>query len=171
MKKSEKSAEIMKRARAYAESGEYSGWLKIEHKISAEGFPEARNVLDFDYIRRNLDEKCRIAQSSEEGERRRLFDKLLSDTKNAIEPRIKEVAPNASVWVQKSKLIIDLERHKLEISRCFGSDKLLVGKYLRDSGYLAGAPECLHDSNFRTISEKDLEVLIFKRLKLSRGEM
>lgn len=63
MRKFEKHEIIMRKAEEYARSGEYSGWLAIEHQLRHEGFKEARGVLDDEYTREKLDRLCGEARS------------------------------------------------------------------------------------------------------------
>jgi len=59
MKKAEREAFIIGRARELAASGTCKGWLIIEMKLRAEGHPEARRVLDNALLRKELDATCK----------------------------------------------------------------------------------------------------------------
>lgn len=64
MRKAEKHNLIMKKAEQYACSGQYSGWLAIEHQLRQEGFPEARRLLDDENTRERLDRLCKEAKAA-----------------------------------------------------------------------------------------------------------
>jgi hypothetical protein len=51
MKKNERHQAILDRAFALARSGKYERWLQIEWDLRADGFPEARQVLDSEFLR------------------------------------------------------------------------------------------------------------------------
>lgn len=58
-----KRVELMDgRADEMARSGQYENWLSIEHALRAEGFPEARQLLDSEFRRQELNEMCHQAR-------------------------------------------------------------------------------------------------------------
>ena len=60
---------IPKRARELAATGNFSGWLAIEHHLRFdEGMPLARQVLDHDFTRKHLDQLCENARRSKSRE-------------------------------------------------------------------------------------------------------
>ncbi|HEX8573065.1 MAG TPA: hypothetical protein VF759_09965 [Allosphingosinicella sp.] len=59
MRKRERQAYILQRAREMAATGEYRNWHHIEVHLRSDGYPEARSVLDDSFIRRELDEACK----------------------------------------------------------------------------------------------------------------
>ncbi|MGQ0525449.1 MAG: hypothetical protein ACT4P8_17520 [Betaproteobacteria bacterium] len=61
MKKAQKHEIILRKAEEYARTGQYSGWLAIEHQLRNEGWREARQCLDVEYIRERLDRLCNEA--------------------------------------------------------------------------------------------------------------
>ncbi|MGQ0522763.1 MAG: hypothetical protein ACT4P8_03755 [Betaproteobacteria bacterium] len=61
MKKAQKHEIILRKAEEYARTGQYSGWLAIEHQLRHEGWREARQFLDDEYIRERLDRLCNEA--------------------------------------------------------------------------------------------------------------
>jgi hypothetical protein len=61
MKKAQKHEIILRKAEEYARTGQYSGWLDIEHQLRHEGWKEARQFLDDEYIREKLDRLCKEA--------------------------------------------------------------------------------------------------------------
>ncbi len=54
-------------ARKFAQSGKYNGWLDIEHELRLQGFPRARQLLDDDVARENLDRICAEARKDKTG--------------------------------------------------------------------------------------------------------
>ena len=63
MNKKERHEYIRKTAREMAESGKYSDFLSIEHALQADGLHEARSILDSRFIRQELNQLCKDAQS------------------------------------------------------------------------------------------------------------
>ncbi len=55
---------IDQRASELASTGLYSGWLAIEHAIVAEGYPEARAILDSPGRHERLDRVCASAKAA-----------------------------------------------------------------------------------------------------------
>jgi hypothetical protein len=51
-----------------ADSGEYSGWLAVEHELRNLGFIRARYLLDNDRIREDLDHRCAEARKRRQKE-------------------------------------------------------------------------------------------------------
>lgn len=64
--KKERAEYVSRRSRELAQSGEYKDWMSIELALRAEGFPEARQLLDSRFIRQELDEMCKWARESKE---------------------------------------------------------------------------------------------------------
>ena len=64
MKKSERAELIDREAEEMARSGKYVDWLSIEQALRRQGYPEARQVLDNQLRRQELDEACRQARES-----------------------------------------------------------------------------------------------------------
>lgn len=65
MNKKERREYILRRAKELAKTGNFSGWLSIEHYIrSKEGLQEARSVLDNQWLRKELDRLCSKAKRS-----------------------------------------------------------------------------------------------------------
>ncbi|GAA3715784.1 hypothetical protein GCM10022268_25470 [Sphingomonas cynarae] len=59
-----REGEVRRLARELAWTGEYSGWLIIEQMLRFKhGYPEARSVLDVQWIRQELDEICERAKA------------------------------------------------------------------------------------------------------------
>lgn len=58
MRKQQRHEEILRKAEQYARSGEFSGWWAIELQLRAEGWKEARQVLDDETLRERLDALC-----------------------------------------------------------------------------------------------------------------
>ena len=48
-----------------ARSGEYSGWIAIEHELTTCGYSRARRLLDDERSRKRLDRMCSEAQFEE----------------------------------------------------------------------------------------------------------
>ena len=65
MNKKERHAFIIRRADQLAESGRFDQWLQIEWRIRFEGYHEARQILDNDFIRFRLNEACARAKAKE----------------------------------------------------------------------------------------------------------
>ncbi|MGP1666364.1 MAG: hypothetical protein ACTS5I_10755 [Rhodanobacter sp.] len=66
MNKKQRAELIMKRANELAESGECADWMSIEIKLRHEGFREARQLLDNQFIRQELNEMCRLAREQKQ---------------------------------------------------------------------------------------------------------
>jgi hypothetical protein len=58
MKQEEKKALVVRRAYELAASGEHIDYLTIEDQLAREGYPEARDWLDREGLRRTLKEMC-----------------------------------------------------------------------------------------------------------------
>lgn len=66
MNKNERHAYILRRARELADSGKFDRWLQIEWHIRyEEHLQDARQVLDDEFIRSQLDEACKRAKAKE----------------------------------------------------------------------------------------------------------
>ena len=60
--KAERKEYALRRARELAEFGKFTGWLAIEHELRfEEGIYEARQELDNERIRDELDRLCKAA--------------------------------------------------------------------------------------------------------------
>jgi len=64
MNKKERAEFIDREADVMARSGKYADWLSIEHALRHQGYPEARQVLDNQFRRQELNEMCRQARES-----------------------------------------------------------------------------------------------------------
>ncbi len=70
----ERDNHVLKLAHAWADSGEFEGWLTVERALVARGFAKARGLLDDQYIRSELDRRCanaikkRINETEKSGE-------------------------------------------------------------------------------------------------------
>jgi len=62
MSKRDRAELIDRRADELARSGQYENWLSIEHALRFEGYPEARQILDSEFRRQELNEMCRQAR-------------------------------------------------------------------------------------------------------------
>jgi hypothetical protein len=60
--KEQRRAYVSKRAYELAQSGKCLDSLAVESALSAEGYPEARSLLDRDSIRKDLDKLCQQAR-------------------------------------------------------------------------------------------------------------
>ena len=58
MKKAEKQAYVRRRAYELAESGTCTDYVTIEILLDREGYPEARDWLDDEYLRESLNKIC-----------------------------------------------------------------------------------------------------------------
>ena len=61
MRKKERAELIHRRADEMARSGQYEDWGSIERALRAEGHSEARQLLDSQFRREELNEMCRQA--------------------------------------------------------------------------------------------------------------
>jgi hypothetical protein len=61
MKKAERHAEILRRAKELAKTGNYGSWLDVEMALRREGLAEARGLLDSRIERHSLDVICEHA--------------------------------------------------------------------------------------------------------------
>lgn len=100
-KKAERHTHVRERAYELARTGSYRDWLSIESAIRNEGYPEARTILDDQFIRDELDEICRIAQSAEETENRELFKNWLTDFVEKNIPVLKQEFPSATIQLHQ----------------------------------------------------------------------
>ena len=64
MNKKERAELIDREADEMARSGKYPDWLSIEHALRSQGYHEARQVLDNQFRRQELNEACRQARES-----------------------------------------------------------------------------------------------------------
>lgn len=62
MSKKERSELIARRADEMARSGQHEDWGSIERALRAEGYLEARQLLDSQFRRQELNEMCRQAR-------------------------------------------------------------------------------------------------------------
>ena len=62
MRKKERSEIIDRRADEMARSGQYKDWMSIEIALRGEGYREARQLLDSQFRRQELNEMCRQAR-------------------------------------------------------------------------------------------------------------
>jgi len=62
MRKEERSKTIDRRADEMAWSGQHEDWMSIERALRREGFLEARQLLDSQFRRQELNEMCRQAR-------------------------------------------------------------------------------------------------------------
>lgn len=53
---------LLEKAYEYAKSGEFNDWHHIEIQLKAEGYIEARKILDWDFLRKELDYLCKQAK-------------------------------------------------------------------------------------------------------------
>ncbi len=67
MNKKERDELMNKRALEMARSGQYNDWHHIETTLCREGFPKARQWLDSQLLRNELDEMCRQAKKGKHG--------------------------------------------------------------------------------------------------------
>jgi len=67
MQKKERSELISRRADKMARSGEYEDWGCIERALRAEGYLEARQLLDSQFRRSELNEMCHQAREKRSG--------------------------------------------------------------------------------------------------------
>jgi hypothetical protein len=66
MNKKQRAELVLKRANELAESGECTDWMSIEIKLRHEGFREARQLLDSQFLRQELNEMCRMAREQKQ---------------------------------------------------------------------------------------------------------
>lgn len=64
MRKAERESYILCRAEEMAKSGQYTNWRILEAVLRADGFREARQLLDCEWIRRQLNEYCAQSRSN-----------------------------------------------------------------------------------------------------------
>jgi hypothetical protein len=165
MKKSERKAQVRKRAPEYAKSGEFSSWLSIEHRLTSEGYPEARGELDDHIIRQQLDSLCKTAQSSEETERRIGFRDWLDMVVHEIGPQLQNAGIKVSVSVYGNSLSVSGNMYSLEIRRRFNTMQLEYSKAVESktgSRYRFGFESISMDMNYDSIAIENLEKLILK---------
>lgn len=67
MRKSERAELIDRRADEMARSGQYQDWGSIERALRAAGHSEARQLLDSQFRRQELNEMCRQARQTNGG--------------------------------------------------------------------------------------------------------
>lgn len=165
MKKSERRAEIKKRAYQYAKTGEHRNWLSIEHTLRfIDGLPEARTDLDDRLIRQELDTLCKVATSSEESSRRREFSQWVDLIIEQIAPQISSRSLSLHRSSTEDAISIEGPNYSLVIRRRFGCRKLESAKSVdSDTGtrYRFDFERVHLDNDFDAMTEKDtLELII-----------
>lgn len=60
-----RSRTIRERAYTLADTGLYDSWRTIEAALIGEGWPDSRNVLGSEFVRRSLDNRCAEARRIE----------------------------------------------------------------------------------------------------------
>lgn len=131
MKKSERIELIHKRAHELAKSGKYTDWLSIEYALSSDGLTEVRSELDRDYLRKELDELCKIAKSDSEIQNRIAFEEWI---KNFIEPNInlaKKSYQALKYYLSVDKFYLIGSKKELHIQKVFGQ-KGLIGDLITE---------------------------------------
>jgi len=172
MKKSEQKAEIRKRASEYAKSGDFSSWLSIEHKLIAEGYPEARAELDNHYTRQELDSLCKTAQSSEETARRIEFRKWMGMVVHKIGSQFQESNIKIFVSSHGDTLIVSGRTYSLEIRRRFDSMQLEYSKAVDSKSgpsYKFGFERISTDKNYDSVAIENVNKLILKLCDLANS--
>ena len=170
MKKSERKAEIRKRAPEYARSGEFSGWLSIEHKLVAEGYLEARIELDNHYTKQELDSLCKIAQSPEETAMRQEFSQWIDMVVQEIGPQVRESNIKISASFHGNALLVNGRTYSLEFRRRFNSMQLEYSKAVDSKSgprYRFGFENIPSDENYDSMTIEDIKNLILKLGDLS----
>ena len=60
--KKDRANYISKRSWEMATSGQYADWMQIELALRSEGYSEARQQLDSQFLRQELNQMCREAR-------------------------------------------------------------------------------------------------------------
>lgn len=165
MKKSARKAEIRKRASEYARSGEFSGWLSIEHKISEDGYPEARPELDNHQTRQELDSLCKIAKSPEEASRRQEFRQWIDRVVQEVGPQIRERDLKVSVSFHGDIIFVNGHTYSVELRRRFNSKKLEYAKVVDSKSgprYRFGFDNIPSDEDYDQMTIEDIKNLVLK---------
>lgn len=151
MNKDERYSYIRKRADELARTGDYLDYSFIEIAIRSEGLEDARSVLDDTFIRDQLDKVCEIAQSPQEMENRKRFDKWIS---NFVQPSCDELRkgfPTVSITFEKLVFAVSIGSNRMDVYKSFGSRKL-VGTF-----HFTAEDENHYKSENITISPKNFD--------------
>lgn len=98
--------------------------LSIEYALSADSLTEVRSELENDYLRKDLDELCKIARSEPEIQNRMLFKEWI---KNFITQNIslaKKSHPELKYYLGDDKFFLIGSKKELHIQRVFGQKRL-----------------------------------------------
>ncbi|MCI0706099.1 MAG: hypothetical protein L0Y80_01260 [Ignavibacteriae bacterium] len=123
-RKEERHSYVRKRAQELAQSGNYSDWLSIEWAIRKEGYEEARSILDDHYVRKNLNETCKIAQSDAEKENRAAFKQWVDEFVLIHAPSLKQEFPSVDFSARQNGFSVCNDKKQLDIFRIFASRKI-----------------------------------------------
>jgi hypothetical protein len=127
MKKGERERQIRQRAFELTETGQYSRCLEVERALEKEGYVGGKSVLDDKGLRDQLDERCRIAQSKEETDRRERFRGWIKEVSNTVTKITTMELPGLKVNATHSdKISFWTNDWELTVSREFNSSKLKV---------------------------------------------
>jgi hypothetical protein len=55
--------QIRERAYLLADSGIHDGWRSVESALIGEGWPNIRSVLESEFLRRSIDDRCASARA------------------------------------------------------------------------------------------------------------
>lgn len=58
----DRSRRIRERAYFLADSGFHEGWRSVERTLVGEGWPNCRPVLEAEFVRRAIDDRCAAAR-------------------------------------------------------------------------------------------------------------
>ena len=157
MNKKERATEIRKLAYEYAKSGEHQSWLTIEHRITADGFPEANTELDVQYIRNELISLCQKANSQEEVTRRDQFKIWLEEIVSEVAPIITKTKPEVYVTTRDNILYINGPSFLFEIRRRFYSNELeIIKEFEKDcKRFRTNVFDKIEDTDFNKIKGND----------------
>jgi hypothetical protein len=61
-KEDDRTRRVRERAYLLADSGLHDGWRSIERNLIAEGWPNTRAVLESEFLRRSIDNRCASAR-------------------------------------------------------------------------------------------------------------
>ena len=168
MNKAERKEYILKESDIMAKTGKYSDFMSIELVLRSKGLEDARSVLDDSFIRENLNEICKTAQSPIEVENRKLFDHWVSEIVPALFVAVKKEFPEANINLRDNSFSISIGGNSLDISKQFASRKLTgVLHFTNAEGESYKMNYEVSKKDFEELNETDL-IALTKKVSVKR---
>ena len=151
---------VRKRAIELAQSGDYEDFLTVETVIISEGYKEAQSILKDQ--KKELNNTCNIAQSSEEKENRRLYKKWINDFVGSNFPSLKQEYPDVKLTIRDSSFSFFNNKNQIDFYKRFSLRKLTGVLYFTgaDGSRNKADYHNIVDKNFNEFTIDDLRGLI-----------